>query len=81
VRLVTASRRSLVKVEGAHYSVPCEWADLDLTAHVGAAEVEITGPSGAVVHPRLRFGQRSIFYRHYIRELARKPQAVRQPGR
>jgi transposase len=78
VRLVSASRRSLVKVEGAIYSVPCEWAGLDLTAHVGASEIEIAGSSDRVVHPRLRFGQRSIFYRHYLRELSRKPQALRQ---
>jgi hypothetical protein len=31
-----------------------------------------------IVHPRKRFGQRSIDYRHYLPELARKPQAVRQ---
>jgi len=31
-----------------------------------------------VTHPRLRFGGRSIDYRHYLPELARKPQAVRQ---
>ena len=30
------------------------------------------------MHPRKRFGQRSIDYRHYLAELARKPQAVRQ---
>ena len=76
VRLVAASRRSLVKVEGAVYSVPCEWAGLDLTAHVGAAEVEIAGPSGRVVHRRLRFGQRSICYRHYLRELSGKAARV-----
>ncbi len=78
VTLPSVSRRSLVKVEGAVYSVPCEWAGLDVTAHVGAAEVEIVGPSGCVVHPRMRFGQRSICYRHYLRELSRKPQALRQ---
>jgi len=78
VRLVAASRRSLVKVEGAVYSVPCEWAGLELTAHVGAAEIEIAGPTGRAVYPRLRFGQRCVRYRHYIRELARKPQALRQ---
>ena len=78
VVLPLVSRRSLVKVEGAVYSVPCEWAGLDVTAHVGAAEVEIVGPTGRVVHPRMRFGQRSICYRHYLRELARKPQALRQ---
>jgi transposase len=78
VVLVGASRRSLVKVEGAVYSVPCDWAGLDVTVHVGAADVEIVGPTGREVHPRLRFGQRSVRYRHYIRELARKPQALRQ---
>jgi hypothetical protein len=31
-----------------------------------------------VRHHRKRFGERSIDYRHYVRELARKPQAVRQ---
>jgi transposase len=78
VVLAGASRRSLVKVEGAVYSVPCDWAGLDVTVHVGAADVEIVGPTGREVHPRLRFGQRSVRYRHYIRELARKPQALRQ---
>jgi hypothetical protein len=78
VALPTVFRRSLVKVEGAVYSVPCKWAGLDVTAHVGAAEVEIVGPTGRVTHPRMRFGQRSICYQHYLRELARKPQALRQ---
>jgi transposase len=78
VVLASVSRRSLVKVEGAVYSVPCEWAGLDVTVHVGATEVEIVGPSGREVHPRLRFGQRSVRYRHYVRELSRKPQALRQ---
>lgn len=72
------SQRSLVCVEGGVYSVPCEWAGLDVTAHVGADDVDIVGPSGAVHHARKRFGERSINYRHYLRELAKKPQAVRQ---
>jgi transposase len=74
----SVSQRSLVCLEGGVYSVPCEWAGLDVTAHVGADEVEIVGPSGVAMHPRVRFGKRSIDYRHYVRELARKPQAVRQ---
>lgn len=77
------SRRSLITVEGAVYSVPCEWAGLDTMAYVGPDDVEIVGPTGVapkitVTHPRKRFGGRSIDYRHYVRELARKPQAVRQ---
>jgi transposase len=76
--LPSASRRSLIAVEGAVYSVPCAWAGLDVTAHVGADDVEVVGPTGTVVHPRMRLGQRSIDYRHYLPELARKPQALRQ---
>jgi len=74
----SASQRSLVSLEGSLYSVPCEWAGLDVTAHVGADDVDIVGPTGTVHHARIRFGQRSVDYRHYVRELAKKPQAVRQ---
>ncbi|MDE2894186.1 MAG: hypothetical protein OXN87_02160 [Chloroflexota bacterium] len=31
-----------------------------------------------VSHPRVRFGGRRVRYRHYLAELSRKPQAVRQ---
>jgi transposase len=83
LHLVGVSRRSLITVEGAVYSVPCQWAGLEVTAHVGPDALEIVGPAGVeptstVTHPRKRFGERSIDYRHYLRELARKPQAVRQ---
>jgi hypothetical protein len=41
--------------------------------------VTIVGRDGTPIrHPRKRFGQRSIDYRHYVPELAKKPQAVRQ---
>ena len=39
---------------------------------------EVSRDGTLIAHPRLRFGQRSIDYRHYLSELARKPQAVRQ---
>ena len=69
----------LVRLEGAVYSVPCRWAGLDLIARIGATTVTIVGRDGTrIAHPRKRFGQRSIDYRHYLPELARKPQAVRQ---
>jgi hypothetical protein len=52
---------------------------LDLVVRTGATSVTIVGREGTrIQHPRLRFGQRSIDYRHYLPELARKPQAVRQ---
>jgi hypothetical protein len=79
MHLPGVSRRALVAVEGAQYSVPCGWHGFDVTAYVGAEDVELVGPGGAAVrHPRKRAGQRSIDYRHYLPELARKPQAVRQ---
>jgi hypothetical protein len=50
-----------------------------LITRIGATSVTIVGRDGLrIVHPRQRFGQRSIDYRHYLPELARKPQAVRQ---
>jgi transposase len=77
--ILGASRRALVRVAGASYSVPEDWAGLDLTVHVGPDRVEIVGPDGRrIPHPRRRFGERSIDYRHYLRTLSQKPQAVRQ---
>lgn len=76
--IVTASRRALVQVAGAAYSVPEAWAGLSVTAHVGPAHVELVGPSHRVRHARQPFGGRRVDYRHYLRELSRKPQAVRQ---
>jgi transposase len=75
----TVTPRALVRLEGAVYSVWSQWAGLDLVVRVGATTVTIVGRDGIrVTHPRKRFGQRSIDYRHYLSELARKPQAVRQ---
>jgi transposase len=78
-RLVSVSRRSLVRVEGAVYSAPSRWAGLDVTAYVGVDEVALVGPGNERVrHARQRFGRRAVDYRHYLPELARKPAAVRQ---
>jgi transposase len=78
-RLVSVSRRSLVRVEGAVYSAPSRWAGLDVTAYVGVDEITLVGPAGERVrHARQRFGRRAVDYRHYLPELARKPAAVRQ---
>ncbi len=77
--LATVTPRAMVRLEGAVYSVWTRWAGLDLVVRVGPSTVTIVGRDGTRVHhPRLRFGQRSIDYRHYLAELARKPQAVRQ---
>jgi transposase len=75
----TVAPRAIVRLEGAVYSVPSRWAGLDLVVRIGATTVTIVGKDGTpITHPRKRFGQRSIDYRHYLPELARKPQAVRQ---
>jgi transposase len=75
----TVTPRAIVRLAGAVYSVPSRWAGLDLVVRIGASTVTIVGKDGTrIPHPRKRFGQRSIDYRHYLPELARKPQAVRQ---
>jgi transposase len=77
--LATVTPRALVRLEGAVYSVWTRWAGLDLVVRIGASTVTIVGRDGTRVHhPRKRFGERSIDYRHYLAALARKPQAVRQ---
>jgi hypothetical protein len=73
------SARSLVKVRGGHYSVPCDWARTEVTAKVGAFDVEFIGPDKTRVRRnRVAFGERNVLYRDYLRELSRKPQALRQ---
>jgi transposase len=78
VELVTVSRRSLVRAGGAQYSVPSSWADLDATAYVGVETIRVVCGGEQVELPRERRGRRAVRYRHYLPELAKKPQAVRQ---
>lgn len=77
-RLLWVSRQATVQIDGAHYSVPSRWAGLPLTAFIGVTEIRLACRDEAEVHPRLARGERNIRYRHYLPELARKPQAVRQ---
>ncbi len=76
--LCSISRRALTKVDGAWYSVPSHWKCLSASAAVGCEQVEIRCAGEVVTHPRQRFGGRCVRYRHYLDELARKPQALRQ---
>ena len=75
---VSVSRSALVRLEGAWYSVPERWAGRSATAWVGVEEVTLCLGEERVSHPKERFGGRRVRYRHYLRELSRKPQAVRQ---
>ena len=78
VQLVTVSRRALVRVEGAQYSVPSTWAGLSATAYVGVEDIRLCCFGEEVTRARVKRGRRSVRYRHYFPELAKKPQAVRQ---
>jgi hypothetical protein len=75
---VEISSRALVRVEGVWYSTPSRWARLRATAYIGVEEIRITCMGESVHHPRVGFGRRRVGYRHYLPELAHKPQAVRQ---
>lgn len=76
----SVSSRSLVSVEGAQYSVWSSWARREVVVYSGVDEITLIASydKRVVVHPRRPFGGRSVDYRHYLTELARKPQALRQ---
>jgi transposase len=76
--LVPISSKSTVQIEGATYSVSSGWARLEATAYVGVEDIRLVCRGETEVVPRQRRGGKRISYRHYLPELARKPQAVRQ---
>ena len=78
VVLASVSSKGTVQVEGATYSVPSSWARLEATAYVGVEDLRLICRGEEEVVARERRGGRRIQYRHYLPELARKPQAVRQ---
>jgi transposase len=78
VQPVVASRQALVRVEGADYSLPSSWASLQAMAFVGVADIRFECRGETLVVAKVPRGGRRIEYRHYLKELARKPQAVRQ---
>jgi transposase len=75
---VSVPRRTVVRVEGAWYSVPSRWKCLQATAHVGPEQVTVSCRGESVTRPRQRFGERCVRYRDFLPELATKPQALRQ---
>lgn len=77
-KLLSVSKSSTVKVKGVRYSLPSRWARLDITAFVGLSTVEFCCRGLRLIRPRGKRGQPCIQYRDYLKELARKPQAVRQ---
>ncbi len=75
---VSVSRQAMVHVEAARYSVPSHWKSLEATAWVGVEDIRLVCRGEESVVARVRRGGRHVQYRHYLSELARKPQAVRQ---
>jgi transposase len=77
---VSVSTRSLVVVEGATYSVPSTWARSTVTTHAGVSDVEFVNDRGeSTVRRRVPKGKTDIDYAaHYLDQLSKKPQAVRQ---
>lgn len=72
------SHCSTVKVDRAEYSLPEGWARLDAEAWIGARDIRFRCRGEEVLRPRQRPGGKRIEYRDYLKELSRKPQAVRQ---
>ena len=79
-RLVTVSisSQSIITIEGAVYSLPSSWARLDATAYVGVDQVRVVSRGETLIYPKQRSGKKRICYLHYLREFAKKPQAIRQ---
>jgi len=75
---VPADASARVRLAGARYSVPTSWARCDVEARVGVEEVELRCRGERIVSPRQKKGGDYTNYRHYLAELQRKPQAVRQ---
>jgi transposase len=75
---VVLNRQALAHVEGADYSLPEGWHGLMAMAHIGVADIRFECRGQTEVVPKVARGGRLVQYRHYQRELARKPQAVRQ---
>jgi len=78
VELGTVGRNALVRVAGALYSVPCGWHGLTVKSRCYAEKVLFQQGDEQVEHKRVPAGQKSIWYPHYLRELARKPNALAQ---
>jgi len=78
LEVVRVSRHGLVRIEGAQYSTPSRWQQLEVEAWVGVDDIRLACRGETLVVERQDRGGRRVRYRHYLEELAKKPQAVRQ---
>ena len=76
--LVQVSRQAMIHVEGSRYSVPSRWKLLEATAYVGVEDIRVVCRGEETLLERIPRGGRQVRYRHYLEELERKPQALRQ---
>lgn len=77
-RPVSISHSSTATIDGALYSLPERWARLDGMAYVGVRDIRFVCRGEQILRERAVRKGRAVYYRDYIRELSRKPQAVRQ---
>lgn len=75
---VSISRSATAKVDSTVFSLPERWAHLDAEAWVGPRDILFRCRGAEQTRQRQRPGGKQILYRDYLRELSRKPQAVRQ---
>lgn len=78
VVLVPVSSKATVQIGSVTYSVPSGWVRLEATAYMGVEDIKLVCRGETELVPRQRRGGKRICYRHYLPELAKKPQAVRQ---
>ena len=77
-KTITVRKDSTIRVEAALYSVPSQWARRSVHVLIGIDELEISCGTDRIQIPRIARGGKRIEYRHYLPELAKKPQAIRQ---
>jgi Integrase core domain len=75
---LVVNNRAMVQIEGTKYSVPSTWVGRTITALIGVEEMCLCWQGETHVYAKQPRGAHVITYRHYLPELARKPQALRQ---
>jgi transposase len=78
LELVKVDRQARIRRKGARYSVPCGWKQLQVEAWLYADRVVIVNQGERVEHARVPGHRSSIWYPHYLPELAKKPAAIEQ---
>lgn len=75
---VEVNSKSTFQFDKVTYSVPESWARLSGKILVGPFDLKFVCQQGEITLDRGLPGQKKIDYLHYLPQLARKPQAVRQ---